>query len=97
MKIAIYSKENKLLTVYENINNPKLKDSAIYFDGGSFSGITDKHILIDNEIEPSEELTIEMVQLDKKGSVETFKTLEEQQAERIANLEDALLILMDMI
>jgi hypothetical protein len=97
MKIAIYAENNRLTAVYEGINNPKRHGTVIVFDGGDFSGITDRHMLIDDDVTPSEELTPDMLQLDRKETIDVIKTTEEQQAERIANLEEALLTLMDMI
>jgi hypothetical protein len=96
MKIVIYQ-DGKLSAVYENINNPKLKGDIIYFDGGQFEGINENHILIDDEVEPGAELTRDMLELDKKNTIEAFKTVEDLQMERIENLENALLMVLDML
>jgi hypothetical protein len=96
MKIVIYQ-EGKLSAIYEDINNPKIKGDIILFDGGQIEGINGNHILVEDEIDPGAELTPDMLELDKKNTLEAFKTFEDLQAERIANLENALLAVLDML
>jgi hypothetical protein len=96
MKIVIYQ-DGKLSAIYEDINNPKIKGDIIHFDGGQIEGINENHILVEDDIEPGAELTPDMLELDKKNTLEAFKTIEDLQAERIENLENALLMVLDLI
>jgi hypothetical protein len=99
MKIAVYSDSGLLLSVYENINNPKSVGTDIEFDGGSFSGVTDKHVLISEDSEVPVTLE-EAVSLDQKGNLNKVQTLAEENAElrsRLESAEMAIISLMDFM
>jgi hypothetical protein len=98
MKLAIYSKDGAFSTVYENINNPVWVRNEIICTNGTFSGITDKHILLGDDVTPPETLA-EAILLDQKDSINKVLTVEEENEQlkaRVSELEDALLFLMSM-
>lgn len=78
MKLALYNKSGDLVTVFEEIKNPKLKSGMLIFDQGSISDMTDNHILIDDEVEVPNQLTEDFKLLDKKQSLEKVATVEDE-------------------
>ena len=78
MKLALYNKEGRLVTVFEGIMNPKLESNTLLFDQGSISNLTEKHILLEDEIEVPNVITDEVISLDNKHELESVLSHEEE-------------------
>lgn len=88
MKIAFYRKENGqfVSTINEEMTNPKISGDRIIYDKGAISGLTECHILLDDNVDPP--LTIEeAMPLNKLGTLPKVQTSEERMNELKKQLE----------
>lgn len=99
MKLVVYLETGAKGPIFEGITNPKLKGNELVFDMGSVSGIDNHHILLDDTVVPPdtwEEATL----LNKMSSLTEVETLEQQNEalkQRISDLENALITIMDLM
>lgn len=106
MKIAIYNRDGFYATVYEGINNPKIKDNDLVFDGGVMASLNENYIFLEDEVEPPAKLE-EAKLLDQRSRIEQGKTLAQENAElkqkmaaieqRLGDTEGAILAVMDFL
>jgi len=92
MRLAIYSPiDGSLLSVYKNINNPSIEGDLLVFTNGSFSGLTDYHILLDDDVVLPDTLEDARL-LDKKAEYEVEKINEtEELKKQLAETNELLL------
>ena len=99
MKIVIYTKNNKVLEILEDVQNPVVEEDVLTWDDGSLTGIKQEFILLDDNVPVETDLTEEIIALDQKSKYVKAKVdlAAENQSlrERLTHAEDALLILMD--
>lgn len=99
MKIAIYNVDGLFATVYEGLENLKQIGDTFVFDKGTFSGIDERHVLLDDADEIPATLE-EAKLLDKLMSLTKQKTLQEENTElkqQVSTLEDTIIFLMDYV
>ena len=95
MKLAIYTVDGNLGSVYE-IKNPKFVGDKLVFDKGEIKGLEDRNIFL-NDDETPPDLLDDAKLIDKRGSIPKQLTELEQNQERITDLENALLTVMDLL
>lgn len=101
--MAIYNVDGDFATVYEDLGNPVLEGDTLICDKGAISGWDDRHVLLDDDVEPpgtlEEAKAIDkMPSLPKKSTnVEQLEQENEDLKQRTSLLEDALLAVLDLL
>jgi hypothetical protein len=66
VKLVIYNADKKVVDVIKGVTNPVVSDNNVEWEGGSLNGINLPFLLLDDDL-AVEEVTDEVIELDKKG------------------------------